>query len=42
MGTPLFAQYDPFEVSIEGEKYQLSVGSYNGMNFMLFDKYHLT
>ena len=31
-GNTFFAEYDPFEVSSEGEKYQLSVGSYNGMN----------
>jgi len=42
-GSTYYAEYDPFEVSSEGGKYQLSVGSYTGMNFyVLCDQYHLT
>ena len=42
-GNTSYAEYDSFEVSSEGEKYQLSVGSYKGMNFyVLCDIYHLT
>ena len=32
-GNPYYAEYDLFEAASEGEKYELSVGSYTGLNF---------
>ena len=32
-GNAYYAEYDLFKIATEGEKYELSVGSYSGLNF---------